>query len=188
MPKKLQTGSSTLLHCTKDCEVCPNEFRLELLMDIDMLLIVEKGIQGGLPKQLSVLPGLIINAWKIYTIPMKREYIFHTWMEITFMDGQWFKTYQHIDFYGRRQKTWIDEIVKKDKRGYLLEVDVEYLKQLHENHNELPFLADRMKIRRGEKLVPNLKDKKGYVVHIKKLSQALKHGLKGTLGYWVPRK
>ena len=31
-------------------------------MDIDMLLIVEKGIQGGLPKQLSVLPGLIINA------------------------------------------------------------------------------------------------------------------------------
>ena len=64
-----------------------------------------------------------------------------------------------------------------------MEVDVEYPKQLHENYNELPFLADRMKIRRGEKLVPNLKDKKGYVVHIKKLSQALKHGLKGTLGY-----
>ena len=26
--------------------------------------------------------------------------------------------------------------------------------------------------------VPNLKDKKGYVVHIKALDQALKHGLK----------
>ena len=35
-----------------------------------------------------------------------------------------------------------------------------------------------MKIRRGEKLVPNLKDKKRYAVHIKALNQALKHGLK----------
>ena len=72
----------------------------------------------------------------------------------------------------------VDELVKKGKRGYLLEVDVEYPKELHENHNELPFLAERMKIGREEKLVPNLRDKKGYVVHIKKLNQALKHGLK----------
>ena len=35
-----------------------------------------------------------------------------------------------------------------------------------------------MKIGREEKLVPNLKDKKGYVAHIKALDQALKHGLK----------
>ena len=55
---------------------------------------------------------------------------------------------------------------------------MEYPKELHENHNELPFLAERMKIGREEKLVPNLKDKKGYVVHIKALGQALKHGLK----------
>ena len=72
----------------------------------------------------------------------------------------------------------IDKLVKKDKRGYLLEVDVDYPKEPHENHNELPFLVERMKIGREEKLVPNLKDKKGYVVHIKALDQALKHGLK----------
>ena len=53
-----------------------------------------------------------------------------------------------------------------------------YPKELHKNHNELPFLTERMKIGRVEKLVPNLKDKKGYVVHIKALDQALKHGLK----------
>ena len=58
-----------------------------------------------------------------------------------------------------------------------MEVDGEYSKELHENHNELPFLMERMKIGRVEKLVPNLKDK-GYVVHIKALDQALKHGLK----------
>ena len=55
---------------------------------------------------------------------------------------------------------------------------MEYPKELHVNHNELPFLAERMKIGRGEKLVPNLKDKKGYVVQIKTLNQALKHDLK----------
>ena len=59
-----------------------------------------------------------------------------------------------------------------------MEVDVEYTKELHENHNELAFLMERMKIGRVEKLVPNLKDKKGYMVHIKALDQALKHGLK----------
>ena len=72
----------------------------------------------------------------------------------------------------------IDELAKKDKQGYILEVDVEYSKELNENHNELPFLTERMKIGREEKLVPNLKDKKRYVVHIKALDQALKHGLK----------
>ena len=72
----------------------------------------------------------------------------------------------------------IDELAKKDMKGYLLQVDVEYPKELHENHNKLPSLGERMKIRRKEKLVPNHRDKKENVVHIKKLNQALKHGLK----------
>ena len=55
---------------------------------------------------------------------------------------------------------------------------MKYPKELHENHNELPFLTDRMKIGRVEKLVPNLKVKNGYVVPTKTLNQALKHGLK----------
>ena len=55
---------------------------------------------------------------------------------------------------------------------------MEYPKGVHENHNELPFLTERMKIGREEKLVPNLKDKKRYVVHIKALDRALNYGLK----------
>ena len=112
---------------------------------------------------------------------MKRAFIFSTWMQTTFTDGQWFKICQHIDSYGRRQDFTpgkINELVKKDKRGYLLEVDVEYPKELHENHNELPFLAERMKIGKEEKISQNLKNKKEYVVHIRALDQALKHGLK----------
>ena len=35
-----------------------------------------------------------------------------------------------------------------------------------------------MKIRKVKKLLPNIKDKKKYLVDIKKLSQVIKHGLK----------
>ena len=55
---------------------------------------------------------------------------------------------------------------------------MEYPKESHENQNELLFLAERIKIGREEKLVPNLKDKKRYVVYLQALDQVLKHGLK----------
>ena len=65
----------------------------------------------------------------------------------------------------------------KDKR-YLLEVDVKYPKELHDSHNDLPFMCERvMKISGVEKLIPNLFDERKYVIHIRALDQALKHGL-----------
>ena len=38
-------------------------------------------------------------------------------------------------------------------------------------------MCERIEINRVEKLVPNLRDKKGYVIHIRALNRALKHGL-----------
>ena len=40
------------------------------------------------------------------------------------------------------------------------------------------FLAERMKVRKVQKLAPHLKEKKTYVIYIKSLNEALKHGLK----------
>ena len=62
-------------------------------------------------------------------------------------------------------------------KGYLLEVDVKYSADLHDSHNDLPFMCERMEINGVEKLVPNLRNKKNYVIHIWALDQALKHGL-----------
>ena len=40
----------------------------------------------------------------------------------------------------------IAKLVKKDDKGYILEVDVDYPKELHKSHNELPFLPERMRM------------------------------------------
>ena len=67
---------------------------------------------------------------------------------------------------------------ENNDKGYILEVDVKYPKKLHDLHSDLPFLPERMKIDKCEKLVCNLHNKKKYVVHIRSLKQALYHGLK----------
>ena len=79
---------------------------------------------------------------------------------------------------------WIDvkpdeirKLARRKDKGYLLKVDVHYPRELHDSHNDLPFMCESMKINEVEKLVPNLKDKKKYVIHIRALAEALKHGL-----------
>ena len=71
----------------------------------------------------------------------------------------------------------IHELAKCENKGYLLKVDVRYLRDLHNSHNNFPFMCERMEINKVEKLVPNLHDKKEYVIHIRALDQALNHGL-----------
>ena len=62
-------------------------------------------------------------------------------------------------------------------KGYFAEVKVQYLEKLHELHNDLLFLPERMKIEKVKKLVIHLYDKSKYVIHIRNLKQALNHGL-----------
>ena len=50
-------------------------------------------------------------------------------------------------------------------KGYILEVDVEYPKNLNYLHSDLPFLHERMKINKCSKLLCNLYDKNNYVLH-----------------------
>ena len=74
---------------------------------------------------------------------------------------------------------WVtpDEVPECSDNSYLLEVDVKYPKELHDLRNDLPFMYEKMEINRAEKLVPNLNDKKNYVIHMRVLNQALRHGL-----------
>ena len=71
----------------------------------------------------------------------------------------------------------ISDLATSKIKGYLLEVDVRYPTELHDFHNDLPFMCEKMKINKVEKLVPNFRDKKNYVIHIRVMDQALRHGL-----------
>ena len=73
-----------------------------------------------------------------------------------------------------------DFIKNYDEEGdeeYILEEDVEYPKNAHDFHSDLPFLPERMKINKCIKIVNNLYDKNSYVVHIRVLKQALNYRL-----------
>ena len=91
---------------------------------------------------------------------------------------------QKLPANGFKWKTNIDkfneEFIKNyngdSNKGYILEVDVEYPKNLLNHHGDLPFLPKRKKIKKCNKLVSNIHDKENYVVHLRALKQALKHG------------
>ena len=72
-----------------------------------------------------------------------------------------------------------EDFIKNEEsnEGYFLEVDVQCPEKLHELHNNLPFLPERIKLEKIEKLVANLHDKTEYVIHIRNLKQALNHEL-----------
>ena len=67
---------------------------------------------------------------------------------------------------------------ENNNNGYILQVDIKYLKRLHELHSDLPFLSERLEGNKCKKLVCNLFNKKKYAVNINALKQALNHGLK----------
>ena len=71
----------------------------------------------------------------------------------------------------------IGSLAKHGSKDYLLEVDVKYPEGLHDLHNDLPFMCEKMVINKVEKMVPNLYGKKNCVIHVRALDQALKHGL-----------
>ena len=73
-----------------------------------------------------------------------------------FIDVQKLIKLHHIS---RFNEDFIKNCNEESDEGYFIEVDVQYLKKLHELHNDLPFLPEKMKIRKTGKLVANLHDK-----------------------------
>ena len=69
-------------------------------------------------------------------------------------------------------KRYLKNYNEESDEGHFLEVDVQYLEKLHELHNDLSFLLEKMKLEKVEKLVANLHDKTEYVIHIRNLKQA----------------
>ena len=94
------------------------------------------------------------------------------------MDGQCLQMDLNEKIYILKfNEDFIKNYDEDSNKGYILEVDVEYSKNLHDLHSDLPFLPERMKINKCIKLVCKQYDKYNYVIHIRSLKQALDHGL-----------
>ena len=61
---------------------------------------------------------------------------------------------------------FIKDYNENSDRGYFLEIDAEYPKNLLNSHKDLPYLPERKKMENVKKLVCGIEDKKKYVVHM----------------------
>ena len=78
---------------------------------------------------------------------------------------------KHIKFYEKNPE---------NIRECVLEVDLEYPVELHDEHNEYPLAPEGVKVNGTRKLIPHLGGRKNYVVHHEALRQLLKYGLRIT--------
>ena len=154
--------------------------RLELLLDPDMLLMFERGIRGGITQS--------VRRWEAANNPYMEEYdsskptnylqyldannLYGSVMSQLLPTGE----FKWIKCEGD-PKDLVERFTAEKDYDYLLEVDVSYPKELHDLHNDLPFMCTKMKINGVEKLIPYLYYKRKYIIHIRALKQALDHGL-----------
>ena len=162
----------------KACLKCTG-IKLELLTDPDMLLMFEQGIRGGITQAVRKY-ALANNKNMGDKFDPKSESSYLQYLDVNNMYG-WAMS-QPLPTGGFK---WVDvnpneisELATRTDKGYLLEVDVSYPKELHNPHNDLPFMCERMEINGVEKLVPILRDKKNFVIHIQALNQVLQHRLR----------
>ena len=160
--------------CLKKTEV-----NLELLNDVDMLLMIEKGIRGGVSTITKCYAKANNPCMKTYDSNSPNKYI--SYLDANNLYG-WGMS-QPLPTHGFE---WMCEEELKNWRnnasssGCILEVDLEYPKELHDLHNDYPLAPERLKVAGVEKLISNLYDKKNYIVHHKALKQYEFLGLKIT--------
>ena len=149
---------------------------LELLTDYDMLLMVEEGIRGGICHSIHRYAKANNKYMKNYNKDEESSYIqyldannLYGWAMSKKLPLNGFKWTDNDEI----NEKFIKSYKENDNKGYILEVDVKYLKRLHELHSDLPFLPERMKIDKCNKCRNVM-----YVIHINSLKQALNHGLK----------
>ena len=147
-----------------------------------MLNMFEKGIRGGIcqasykyakasNKYMRIYDKNRVSSFLIY-VDANNLYGFAMCKRLP-VDG-----FKWVDVLSIFTEDFIKNYDEESDIGYLFVVDVEYPKNLHMLHSDLPFLPERMKINKCDKLVCNLNDKENYPVHILALKQALNHLLK----------
>jgi len=174
--------------------------KLELLDDIDMVNMIQKGIRGGV--------SMISKKYAKANNPHVPDYNSNekkTW--ITYLDMNNLYGTAMCERLPERGFRWLNERELKEldvmdipddsEVGYILEVSLDYPSQLHDLHSEYPLAPETLTVDndmlspyttelktrlhlKGKpvpKLVPNLYNKSKYVIHYRNLKQYLQYGL-----------
>ena len=156
---------------------------LELLSDVDKLLMIEKGIRGGI-SIISNRYGKANNKYmKDFNKSVLSKYLMYVdannlygWAMSQKLPVHSFKWMSNKEI----ENIFNNQIVQVwEKMPCILEVDLEYSEELHNLHNDYPLCPERVECDKGvKKLIPNLRNKNNYVVHYKTLMQYLSLGMK----------
>jgi hypothetical protein len=178
---------------------------LEMLPSVDMYLFFAKGIRGGIcGTSTRYAKANNVYCKKKYDPSQPINYILS--LDCNNLYGhslsQWLPTggfrwlskeeLQHFD---------VSKVPSNGDRGYFLEVDLHYPRELHHEHNEFPLapehgdvprsewsyhtrnLADQLGLKHqssGKKLMLTLRDKNRYIVHHETLKLYVRLGLRVT--------
>ena len=179
------------------------DIQLELMTDIDMFQFIEKGMRGGISYVANRYGKANNKYMKKYNEKAPLKYLMY--LDANNLYGWAMSQYLPTGIFRWMTQKQIDKIdlakYKEDsEKGLILEVDLEYPKELHDLHNDYPLgpekvkvtkdmlsdyckkIAEKYKISTGlvSKLIPTLSDKEKYVLHYRNLQLYTDLGLKVT--------
>lgn len=168
---------------TWNCMLKYTECKLETIQDVDMLLFIEHGIRGGICQCCNryaeannkYLPNYNPGKQSSYLLYLDVNNLYGWAMcqSLPYGGFEWIENTDNFD---------VNCIADDAPEGCILEVDLEYPKELHKTHKDLPFCAEHQ-VPPGSKLpklMSTLYPKKKYVIHYRNLKQVLANGLKLT--------
>ena len=162
---------------------------LQLLHDYDMLMMIEKGIRGGITHISKRYAEANNKYMKTYNPDEETSFIqyldannLYGWAMSQNLPTHGFKWMRNLT------KESLMEILEKTnhsmsnrgRKGYIFEVDLVYPKHLWETHNDYPLAPEKMIVNGVEKLICHFKKRKNYVVHYRNLRQYLEMGMRIT--------
>ena len=177
------------------------DIKLELMTNIDMFQFIEKGMRGGI-SYIANRYGKANNKYmKEHDKNMPSKYIMY--LDVNNLYGYAMSQYLPFGGFKWMSQKQIDKIDlakynENSIKGLILEVDLEYPKELHDRHNDYPIGAEKVKVSDNmlsdyckkiaskfnistglvHKLIPNLNNKEKYVLHYRNLQLYIELGLK----------
>ena len=145
-----------------------------------MVLLFKHGIRGGV-SMISNRYGRASNKYMDVDETTNKPSTFITYLDANNLYG-WAMS-QRLPTHGFK---WMDSKELKDWRDMpcILEVDMEYLEELHDLHSDYPLAPESIKLNGStvSKLIPNLYNKEKYILHHTNLKLYESLGLKiGTI-------